>query len=217
MSASTTGIKDVAARAGVSVGTVSNVLNRPERVSETDPSQGAAGDRRARLRPQRVRADSCAPGAAGRSPTSGSPSPTRSSPTWPGASRRSPASNGMAVFLCNSDGDPSREADYLEMLLEQRVRGVLVSPFDPADAAARAAAPARDRRWCSSSATAGAGLVQRRPSTTWTAARWRSPICSSRATGASPSSAARCTPAAWPTACSVPARRWPRPAATRTR
>ena len=30
---------------------------------------------------------------------------------------------------CNSDGDPSREADYLEMLLEQRVRGVLVSPF----------------------------------------------------------------------------------------
>ena len=29
------GVKDVAARAGVSVGTVSNVLNRPEKVSDT--------------------------------------------------------------------------------------------------------------------------------------------------------------------------------------
>ena len=34
MRRSTIGIKDVAARAGVSVGTVSNVLNRPQMVAE---------------------------------------------------------------------------------------------------------------------------------------------------------------------------------------
>ena len=39
VSAPTTGIKDVATPAGVSVGTVSNVLNRPERVSESTRSK----------------------------------------------------------------------------------------------------------------------------------------------------------------------------------
>jgi LacI family transcriptional regulator len=37
-------MKDVALRAGVALGTVSNVLNRPERVSERDPAPGAGGD-----------------------------------------------------------------------------------------------------------------------------------------------------------------------------
>ena len=55
VSAPTTGIKDVASRAGVSVGTVSNVLNRPQRVSEATQRQGVASDRRPRVHPQRVR------------------------------------------------------------------------------------------------------------------------------------------------------------------
>ena len=36
--------------------------------------------------------------------------------------------NGVAVYLCNSDSDASREADYLGLLAEQRVRGILVTP-----------------------------------------------------------------------------------------
>ena len=51
-------------------------------------------------------------------------------------------SHGLAVFLCNSDGDPSREDYYLDMLVEQRVRGVLVSPFDPLTAQSRTPPPA---------------------------------------------------------------------------
>jgi LacI family transcriptional regulator, galactose operon repressor len=32
--------------------------------------------------------------------------------------------------LCNSDSDSSREADYLALLAEQRVRGILITPVD---------------------------------------------------------------------------------------
>src|SRR5262245_55042310 len=38
--------------------------------------------------------------------------------------------SGVAVVICNSDSDSAREADYLELLLEQRVRGVLITPVD---------------------------------------------------------------------------------------
>jgi LacI family transcriptional regulator len=34
------------------------------------------------------------------------------------------------LYLCNSDGDALREADYLDLLLEQRVRGVLITPVE---------------------------------------------------------------------------------------
>ena len=44
------GIKDVAAQAGVSMSSVSNALNRPERVSDEHRPAGARGRRRARLR-----------------------------------------------------------------------------------------------------------------------------------------------------------------------
>jgi LacI family transcriptional regulator len=35
---------------------------------------------------------------------------------------------GISVFLCNSASDPSREAEYLDVLMERRVRGVLLTP-----------------------------------------------------------------------------------------
>jgi LacI family transcriptional regulator len=35
-----------------------------------------------------------------------------------------------AVYLCNSDSDSSRQADYLALLAEQRVRGILITPVD---------------------------------------------------------------------------------------
>src|SRR5690606_41250562 len=40
---------------------------------------------------------------------------------------------GMAVIFCNSDGDPAREAAYLDLLEEQRVQGVLITPIDDAN------------------------------------------------------------------------------------
>ena len=37
---------------------------------------------------------------------------------------------GVALYLCNSDGESVREADYLDLLLEHRVRGVLITPVN---------------------------------------------------------------------------------------
>ena len=52
---SAAGVKDVAAAAGVSLGTVSNVLNRPELVAPTTRAKVEQAMDRARVRPQRVR------------------------------------------------------------------------------------------------------------------------------------------------------------------
>jgi LacI family transcriptional regulator len=37
---------------------------------------------------------------------------------------------GLALYLCNSHEDREREAHYLDLLAEQRVRGVLITPLD---------------------------------------------------------------------------------------
>jgi LacI family transcriptional regulator len=135
------GIKDVAARAGVSVGTVSNVLNRPANV-------GAAT--RARVEQAIadlgfIRNESARQLRAGRSRTiayilldAGNPFFTDVARGVEEAAREA----GLALFLCNSNQDARREDDYLDLLVEQRVRGVLVTPVDP-DGARLAALPAR--------------------------------------------------------------------------
>src|SRR5256885_6196440 len=38
---------------------------------------------------------------------------------------------GLGLFLCNSNQDPTVEHHYLDLLAEQRVRGVLITPIDP--------------------------------------------------------------------------------------
>jgi LacI family transcriptional regulator len=35
------------------------------------------------------------------------------------------------LFLCNSEESAQREGEYLDILLEQRVRGILITPVDP--------------------------------------------------------------------------------------
>ena len=101
---SSTGVKEVAGEAGVSVGTVSNVLNRPDlvadatrhRVLQAIAELGFVRNECGRqLAPVRV-----AP-----SPISSSTRRTRSSRMSPRASRRSPGRNGLAPYICNSDSD----------------------------------------------------------------------------------------------------------------
>ncbi len=123
-----TGIKDVATRAGVSVGTVSNVLNRPDRVSESTRHKVQQAISELGF----VRNESGRHLRAGRSRMIGYLGLAVTNPFFTDVARgidEVARRHGLAMFLCNSDGDPSREADYLEMLLEQRVRGALVSPF----------------------------------------------------------------------------------------
>jgi LacI family transcriptional regulator len=47
---------------------------------------------------------------------------------------------GMSLFLCNSDGRDERETAYLDLLVEQRVHGILITPVDPDDPRLSAAA-----------------------------------------------------------------------------
>ena len=129
MRSATTGVKDVARHAGVSVGTVSNVLNRPETVSEPT--------RRKVLRAINelgyIRNESGRHLRAGQSRTLAYLVLDATNPFFTDVARgveEVARDCGMAVYLCNSDSDASRQADYLGLLAEQRVRGVLITPVD---------------------------------------------------------------------------------------
>ncbi|WP_345627353.1 LacI family DNA-binding transcriptional regulator [Rugosimonospora acidiphila] len=125
-------IKEVAAAAEVSLGTVSNVLNRPNMVSdETRLKVLEAIDRLGFVRNA---------GASllrgGRARTIGlitldvrNPFFTELAHGVEDAARDA----GYLLFLCSSDEDRAKEKRYLEVLEEQRVNGVLISPVNERD------------------------------------------------------------------------------------
>ncbi|WP_324923188.1 LacI family DNA-binding transcriptional regulator [Actinophytocola sp.] len=129
MTDGTPGMKDVAAVAGVSIGTVSNVLNRPHLVSEAT-----------RLRVQAaivelgfVRNETARQLRAGSSRTIAYVVLDAANPFFNDVSRgveEIARGEGMVVYLCNSNQDGVREREYLERLREQRVQGVLITPID---------------------------------------------------------------------------------------
>lgn len=123
------GIKDVALRAGVSVGTVSNVINRPHLVrSETRARVEAAMADLAFVRNESARQL-----RAGSSRLIAYVFLDAENPFYLDVARGAEDScrdQGFALIMCNSGDDPAREEDYLSLLLEQRVRGVLVTTAD---------------------------------------------------------------------------------------
>lgn len=122
-------LRDVARQAKVSVGTVSNVLNRPEvvapatlaRVKATIAELGFVPNGFARhLR-------------AGFSRTLGLVVPDVANPFFTEVARGvEDAANkrDYAVFLCNSDESALKEDRYVNVLIQQQVRGVLITPSD---------------------------------------------------------------------------------------
>lgn len=122
----------MAALAGVSLGTVSNVLNRPDRVSEGT-----------RLKVHRamsdlgfVRNESARQLRAGRSRTIAYVVLDAANPFFTDVAlgvEDVAAAADLSLYLCNSHQDVAREASYLESLEEQRVQGVLITPVDPDD------------------------------------------------------------------------------------
>ncbi|MDT3445579.1 LacI family DNA-binding transcriptional regulator [Pseudofrankia sp. BMG5.37] len=126
------GIKEVAAAAAVSLGTVSNVLNRPQLVSP-----------RTRARVERameelgfVRNESARALRAGSSRILAYVMLDPSNPFFTDVAtgiEEVAAAADLSVFLCNSGEDAAREARYLDLLLEQRVQGVLITPVDAAN------------------------------------------------------------------------------------
>ncbi|MBM7503152.1 LacI family DNA-binding transcriptional regulator [Agromyces aurantiacus] len=121
-------VRDVAAAASVSVGTVSNVLNRPDKVSpETVARVLAAIDELGF-----VRNDAARQLRAGRSRSIGLVVLDVRNPFFTDVARGAEdraAEDGLTILLGNSDDNPDRERAYLDLFEEQRVHGVLVSPL----------------------------------------------------------------------------------------
>lgn len=120
-------VRDVAAAAGVSVGTVSNVMNQPEKVSATTVERVQAVIAELGF----VRNDAARQLRAGRSRSIGLVVPDAGNPFFADVARGAEAradDDMLAVLLGNSDEDPSREDNYLDLFREQRVNGVLITP-----------------------------------------------------------------------------------------
>lgn len=123
----TVSIKDVAAAASVSVGTVSNVLNRRDKVAPATVERVQAAIDELGF----VRNDAARQLRAGRSRSIGLIVLDSANPFFAevarGAEERAAAA-GISVLLGNSDQDPAREGAYLDLFREQRVNGVLLTP-----------------------------------------------------------------------------------------
>jgi len=120
-------MKDVARLAGVSLGTVSNVLNRPDVVAPATRSRVEAA----------IRSLDFVPSAAARamrarrSRVVGLIVPDISNPFFTAVARGvedACLEAGFAVILCNSDENAAREDRYLGVLESQRVGGILITP-----------------------------------------------------------------------------------------
>ena len=121
------GIKDVASRAGVSIGSVSHVLNHPERVSPATRQRVSQAIDDLGF----VRNGSAARLRANSSNAVGLIVLDAGNPFFAEVERGVEgvmADHGFIVMLCNSDGQPSREDRHLRFLEEQRVAGLLITP-----------------------------------------------------------------------------------------
>ena len=122
-----TGLKDVARRAGVAVGTVSNVLNHPGKVSaETAERVQAAIDELGW-----VRNDAARQLRQGRNGMLGLVVLDVGNPFFTDVAagvEHLATANGRVVLLTNSGEDADREARALRMFESQRLEGLLVAP-----------------------------------------------------------------------------------------
>ncbi len=134
---SSVGIKDVAARAEVSFGTVSNVLNDPGKVASA--TRQRVLDAIAEL--GYVRNESARALRSGTSRTIALVVLDAANPFFTDiASGVEPVVGtlGSVLIVCDTGGDPHRELRYLQQLQEQRVQGVLITPVsDDGSAIAR--------------------------------------------------------------------------------
>ena len=119
-------IKDVAAASGTSIGTVSNVLNHPERVSP--PTQEKVFQAIERL--GYIRNDAARQLRAGHSSTLGLALPASTNPFFAEVARGAETAADaldLRLIIGTTGESGEREARYLELFEQVRVRGVLLS------------------------------------------------------------------------------------------
>ncbi|MFT4228743.1 MAG: LacI family DNA-binding transcriptional regulator [Microbacterium sp.] len=120
-------VRDVARAAGVSVGTVSNVLNKPDRVAPDTVARVQAAIERLGF----VRNEAARQLRAGRSSTIGIIVLDLGNPFFTelarGAEERAREA-GLSVLVAHSSDDPDRERASLDLFEEQRAFGVLLTP-----------------------------------------------------------------------------------------
>jgi LacI family transcriptional regulator len=122
-------MKDVAARAGVSVGTVSNVLNRPSTVRPATRAKVEIAIAELEFVPNA----SARQLVVGQSRTIAYVVLDAANPFFTDVARgieEVTGPQGFSLFLCDSDQSSTREDRYLERLTEMRVGGVLITAFD---------------------------------------------------------------------------------------
>lgn len=120
-------IQDVARLAGVSLGTVSNVLNNPEIVKQATLAKVQQAIQQLGF----VRNDAARQLKAGKSRTLGMVVYDSSNPFFAEVTRsaeNTAAERNYAVLVGNSDHKHDREKQYMKLFDQQRVAGVLVSP-----------------------------------------------------------------------------------------
>ncbi|WP_209559908.1 LacI family DNA-binding transcriptional regulator [Frigoribacterium sp. PvP032] len=120
-------IRHVATTAGVSVGTVSNVLNRPDKVSPATVERVHAAIDELGF----VRNDAARQLRAGASRAIGLVILDGGNPFFSDVARGAETAAekaGRVVLLGNSDQQVEREAHYLDLFEENRVLGILISP-----------------------------------------------------------------------------------------
>lgn len=120
-------IKDVAKEAGVSTATVSRVLSRKPYVTPEVQARVMAAVEKLGYRPNRIARSL----RAQQSNTIGLIVSDIRNPYFTDVSRAvedTAYEHGYAVFLCNSDEDPAKEALYLNQLRDENVSGVILSP-----------------------------------------------------------------------------------------
>ncbi len=152
-------MRDVASRAGVAIGTVSNVLNRPHLVAESTRRRVEA----AIVELGFVRNSAARSLAAGTTDTIGFVLVDMGNSFFVDIARgveSATAKAGFKLLLANSDVDQDRQDGYLELFDEARAAGLLLAPLDgPLDVAHKVQShgrpvvlvnvPAVDRAACS--------------------------------------------------------------------
>lgn len=120
-------MRDVANAASVSLGTVSNVLNAPEKVSPATVARVHAAIEKLGF----VRNDAARQLRAGRSRCTGLVVLDIGNPFFTDVARaaeRRAAEHQLMVLLGTSDGELAKEQTYVDIFTEQRVFGLMVSP-----------------------------------------------------------------------------------------